>query len=115
MSDPSRYNFTMYRKATFVRTFFWKNPDGTPIDMTGMTVEMPIKASLSANTNLIEPTTENGGIVLDEVNGSITVTIDDAVIDALVADNLYYTLKAIVGGEPLPILFGKIILSNEVF
>lgn len=85
-----------------------------PVDLTGYTARMQIRAKLDATEVLDELTTENSGIVIDNVNKTITISI-------LAADTTLYTwisgvysLELIVGTTVTTLLTGNVSVKKEV-
>lgn len=78
MTVPPIYAvFRLWRGATFSEPLQVKNPDNTPVDLTGWTARCVISiedAPIGA-TPLYELTTENGGISIDGPNGGVTLSI----------------------------------------
>lgn len=58
----------------FKKTFRWK-AGGVPVDLTGCTARMHIRPEVESTTLYHELTTENGGIVLGGVDGTIVLNI----------------------------------------
>ena len=80
MSAPTKVPLKIYQGATFFESWEWStapNEDSpyTPVDLTGCTARMQIRAKIEATTPLLTLTTENGGIALD-ANGGIELSID---------------------------------------
>lgn len=114
MSGPGVYDFTIRQGGTFSRRLTWKDDAGAPINLTGFTARMQIRTPENGSI-LLSLTTENGGIVLGGVAGTITLAITAAATAAL--DWVYgrYDLELIsAGGEVTPLLEGRVILDREV-
>jgi hypothetical protein len=72
--------------ATFTLPITYKDDDGVPIDLTGYSAKMQIRSSPTSTEVIVDLTTENGGIIIDEENGLVTAYIDSdatAALDAL--------------------------------
>jgi hypothetical protein len=69
-------NITVENDADFYRQFAYQLVDGTPIDLTGLTMLMGIRRLAADVTEEMELTTENGGLAItDPPNGKFTVLI----------------------------------------
>lgn len=72
-------DLTILRGATFEETFTWsEGRKRTPVDLTGCTARAHIRASADAEEVLVTLTTENGGLTLGGVAGTITLFIADS-------------------------------------
>lgn len=77
-----KFDTTWEQGTTIDKTFTWHGPTpegepegtpGSPIDLTGYTARMQIRATQKSTVILHEFTTENGGIELGGENGTIRV------------------------------------------
>lgn len=65
-------NLKIDQGTTFSKKAIWKSgTPPTPVNLTGCTAKMQIRDKVGSSTVLLELTTENGGIVLGGVTGSI--------------------------------------------
>ncbi len=86
-----------------------------PVDLSGYTARMHIRQSLTATTTLLELTTENGRIALDNTAKTITVTIDAVDTAALDFTSGVYSLELVRStDEVAEILVGTVTLVKEV-
>jgi hypothetical protein len=78
-------NITTENDADFIRGFIYRYmPSGTPVDLTGNTLQMGVRANATDIEEQLLLTTENGGFVItDPVNGSFTLTILQAQLERL--------------------------------
>ena len=88
------YNITADQGATFTRTITWT--DGTnPINLTGYTARMQVRATIDSTTVALELTTSNGRISLGGSAGTVTLTVPAA---TMTLDGQYvYDLELISG------------------
>ncbi len=87
----------------------------TPIDLAGYTARMQIRQTLSAATTIIELTTENGRITLDNTAKTITLTISATDTEALSFTSGVYSLELVSsGGEVTQLLTGTVTLTKEI-
>jgi hypothetical protein len=69
-------NITTQNDADFYRTFALQTTSGTPIDMTGSTLEMKLRRHAQDDTAVLRLGSDTGEIALtDPVNGQFTVRI----------------------------------------
>jgi hypothetical protein len=80
-----KLDITIEKGATFSLRLTRRNPDSTPLDLTGCTARMQIRQSVAAPEVLLELTTVNGKIVIDGPAGTIDLEISATETAALVA------------------------------
>lgn len=86
-----------------------------PVDLTGFSARMQIRAKLDDATVIKELTTTNGGIIIDNTNSTITVLISATDTAALTFSNGVYSLELVSsGGEVTALIAGTISLVKEV-
>lgn len=87
-----------------------------PIDLTGYTARMQIKAKLADATNILELTSSPAaGITVDNVAKTITVTLTAAQTTQLTFKSAVYSLEMVSsGGIVTEIMNGKLTLDKEV-
>jgi hypothetical protein len=86
-----------------------------PVDLTGFTARMQIRASISDSTVLEDLTTENGKIVIDIVNKSITINLSATATAAYTWSAGVYSLEMVSPlGTVTQILVGNVALVKEV-
>lgn len=73
------YNITIEQGADWRLLFVWKDTAGEPHDLTEYTARMQVRASFDAKTPIFNLTTENGGIYLGGIEGTVDVNIAAAV------------------------------------
>ena len=87
----------------------------TPTDMTGYTARMQLRSKLDSTTVIEELTTENGKIVIDNVNKTIKLLISATTTAAYTFPSAVYSLELISsGGQVTPFANGIITLVKEV-
>jgi hypothetical protein len=110
-----RYNIVIEQGATFDRLITWKDAAGSPIDLTGYSARMQLRASHTAQAVLIELTTGNGRIALGGVAGTVRLTIAAADTAALASGMCVYDLELVSGGGVVTrLLEGSCQVSPEV-
>lgn len=95
----AEYDITVEQGATFQLNITWKNPDTTPVNLTGYTARMQIREKHSSTTALVSLTSAAGDIVLGGVLGTIVVTIPATVTDDLTIKRGVYDLELISGSS----------------
>lgn len=85
-----------------------------PVDLTWYTARMQIRAKVDSDTVLHTLTTENGGILLDDVAKTITMYIPDETTQTFTFKAAVYDLELITGGEVTALASGSITLVREV-
>jgi hypothetical protein len=86
----------------------------TPVDLAGMTARMMIKDRVGGE-ELVELTTENGGIDIDTAAYTITLTISAAATAALTGKKGVYDLEMVsADGTVTLLLFGDVTIVSEV-
>jgi type V secretory pathway adhesin AidA len=85
-----------------------------PCDLTGITARMQIREKITSATTLIELTTENGKIVIDNTFKTITLVLSATDTSAFTFSSAVYSLELINGTEVTPFIFGSISLTSEI-
>lgn len=113
MTAPGIVDLTIYQGATFRKRLIWK-VNALPVDLTGFTARMQIRASTGDSTVLVELTTENGGIEITAIDGQIDLYIaaDDTAL--LTFNTGVYDLELNESGEVTRLAMGKVYLNKEV-
>jgi hypothetical protein len=111
------YDLTIEQGATFSLVITYKDND-TPIDLSGYTARMQVRATAESATVLIELTTANGRIVLGPWSGgaagTITLTIAAADTAALTAGRALYDLELISGSVVTRLIQGVCTISRNI-
>ena len=111
-----KLNLKIDQGATFQKVVTWKT--GTPaaaVNLTGCTARAHIRAKLTDAAVLVTLTTENGGIALGGVAGTVTVNIAAAATALLTWTTAVYDLEIIfANGTIRRLLAGNVFVSPEV-
>lgn len=86
----------------------------TPVDLTGFTARLQIRAKVSSDVVLLELTTENGGIILDLALNTVTILATASQTQDLTFSSAVYSLEMIKAGEVTQLVTGNISLVKEV-
>lgn len=137
-SKPFKHDLTIYQGATLEDVTTWKVypypveyrngqtykvSDGTvaprsdmvPVDLTGCTARMQARAKIGDASALLTLTTENGGIELGGVAGTIKRKLSDAETAALTWKSAVYDLEITFStGRVRRLMAGSISVSFEV-
>ena len=107
MSAPAEtYDITADQGATYSVVITYKNSNGTPINLTGYTARMQLRASYASATAALSLTTENGRIALGGAAGTITLTVAAATMETLEAKTYVYDLELVDGSTVIRLLQG---------
>ncbi|MDI9934697.1 hypothetical protein QM806_04410 [Rhodococcus sp. IEGM 1351] len=106
----TKYHFTIEQGATFRTSFVWKDSDGNPIDLTGVTPKMQIRKT---GGSLIVSLTSS--LTLTPLQGKVDLVIGADVTSGFTFDTANYDLK--LDGGPLNtsrIVEGVVTLDKQV-
>jgi hypothetical protein len=106
----------IFQGATFNQTLFYETGEpSTPVDLLGFTAKMHVRSKPESKALILELSTENGRIVLNEATGSIRLSISASDTASLsVCDKAVYDLELTTGAVTTRILQGNVIISPEV-
>jgi hypothetical protein len=103
---------TCENDADFIRGFSYQDLSGDPIDLTGQTMRMGIRKHAADVTELLELTTENGGITItDAPGGAFTIYISDDQLVRMPIGQYDHSLVRMQGTATLRIWSGTIIVN----
>lgn len=109
-----RLDLVFHQGETFAWTFTWLDGGGDPVDLTGATARMMVRADPDDVSPLLTLTTENGRITLGGVLGTIALTIS-ATVTAALSDwqKGVWDIEIVQGSTVTRILEGFAVLSKE--
>lgn len=87
------YDILCEQGATFSLVLTWRNPDGTPIDITGYSAKMQVRASKADATAILTLDTTTGGITLGGDMGTVTLTASATATNSLTSGAYVYDLE----------------------
>jgi hypothetical protein len=85
-----------------------------PVDLSGVTARMQIREKLDSDTVLLELTTENSRIVIDNLEKTIKLYISDTDTAAMNFSSAVYSLELVKSGDVIPFVGGSVSLVREV-
>ena len=85
-----------------------------PVDLAATTARMQVREKIDSVDTIFELTTENGGILIDNVAKTITIVITAIATAALTFSSAVYSLELIKGSEVTPFVTGTLSLIKEV-
>jgi hypothetical protein len=85
-----------------------------PKSLAGLTARMHIRVKVTSTDELLELTTENSMIVLNDTNKTITITIPAATTELLTFKSAVYSLELVDGTTVIPFIYGNITLDTEI-
>ena len=109
---PGKYNMICPQGATFSKTLTWTIND-VAVDLTGYTARMQARDKFGGDCIVVDITTENGGITLDDEE-NINLLIDDVNTSNIKAKDYVYDLELDSGSEVYRVIEGKFIVTPEV-
>ncbi len=99
----------------FSQVFPIVDDNGQPADLTGVYAAMQIKVKYGETTSLVTLTTANGGLVVDEINSTLTAIISAAQTNAFIgACEDVYDIKMTLAGKTTRPYQGLATISSEV-
>lgn len=116
----AKLNICINQGSTFDLPMKWYEQEddgstGDPIDLTGWTARMHIREELEDEATILELTTENDRITLNDEVGLIELHIAAADTEALDFDSAVYDLELIdTASDVSRILEGRVTLKREV-
>ncbi len=109
------YNFKIEQGTTLLKPVVWKDSNGAPVNLTGYTAKMQIRASAYSDEVLLELSTTNGRITLDAVAGKVTLIFSPTITSAINWRRGKYDLElTAANGTVTRLIEGEITVSQEV-
>lgn len=102
--------------ATFRKTLTWKaGTPAVPVDLTGCTARLQFRSEVTAAAPLVTLTTENNGIVLGGVLGTIELVITATATAGFTWTSAVYDLEIVFAtGDVRRLIYGAVTVSPEV-
>jgi len=86
----------------------------SPNNLTGVTARMQVRTKITDELFILELTTENGGITIDDVLKTITINVSAADTALLTFSSAVYSMELIEGLEVTPFINGTLTLEKEI-
>ena len=85
-----------------------------PVSLAGYTARMQIREKITSDTYVKELTTTNGGIIIDDTNKVISITISAADTSSFTFKSAIYSLELVKGAVVEPFIYGSISLEPDI-
>lgn len=108
------HNFVCEQGATFSREITWLDSSGLPVNNSGYTARMQVRATASSASTLLSLTSSGGDIVLGGADGTITITVSATATAAVAAGCYVYDLEMEQSGTVYRLLQGDFTVDAEV-
>lgn len=109
------YNITCNQGATLQRTITWTDPARNPINLTGYTARMHVRATVESASTILELTNQNGRITLGGAAGTVSLNVAANVTANLTPGLYVYDLEVVSGGgEVTRLVEGNFNVKAEV-
>ena len=111
------YNIVADQGSTLSRVIYYKDPAKKPILLRGYTAKMQVRPTEASSDLILELTTENGGITLGELDGSIKLHVDDTEMVEIPEGIYVYDIDLIAPSSELyvyKLLRGNFAVRSEV-
>lgn len=113
MASERKPDFTVKQGATFQKHITWYDASGAVVDITGYTARMHLRRKITDQNPAFILTTENGGIALGGILGTVDLTIS-AEDTATLSGTYVYDLELASGDYVKRLLQGTITVDPEV-
>lgn len=114
--EPFKHPLKIIQGATFNDVTTWQS--GTPpvaVNLTGCTARMQVRAKIADSATLLSLTTENGGIELGGIAGTVAIKISATDTSAITWKGGVYDLEIVFAdGTVRRLLSGGVSVSPEV-
>ena len=113
--QPAKLNFKVQIGATLDRTITWYEDEDKiqPVNLAGHTARMQVRNS-DTNAVLHDLTTENGGLTLGGINGTVRFFIADEDTETQEAGVHYYGMELYdSGGNVIPFITGSFTYTED--
>ena len=95
--QPATYNFDLPAASSLLKTFTYKR-NGAAVNLSGYTAKCQIRTSFDATAVILELSSANSGILLNNPTGSVILSASDTSIStSLVAGKYIYDIKLVSG------------------
>lgn len=108
------YNPTVDQGAVWTIEIEYLDSNDNPIDLTGFSAAMQLRENYDSSTAVLTLTTQNGAIVIDGPNGTVTVTMTSQQTKDLDATWYLYDVELYSGANVIRLIQGQISIAGEV-
>jgi hypothetical protein len=111
------YNTTIDQGSNWFFTVTYANPNGTPINITGYTAAMQMRATPQSVNSVLTLTTQNGGITITGATGTVALQATAAQTMNIVEGSYAYDIEIYSPASPTVVtrlVQGQILVSAEV-
>lgn len=108
------HDFICDQGATFRRIITWQDSTGLPVNLTGYTARMQVRATIDSGSTLLSLTTENGGIDLGGTAGTVTLTATATQTAAVAAGCYVYDIELVINSTVVRLVQGQFTVDAEV-
>lgn len=105
--------FNIDQGTTWNRYFIW-SISGTPVNLTGYTARMQLRRTRSDVAPVLTLTDANSKLVIDAVNGKVTMKLTAAETAAMNGTYFYDMEVVSASGDVTRLFQGKIVINDEV-
>ena len=108
-------NFEVDQNATFSFVLEYKDDDGNAIDLTGASAKMQVRDTKGGAKLAVTLTSPSGGIVIDQLNGKLTIKMPPTQTHKLFYPKSSYDLMVVdSNGNKIKLLEGFMTLNRSV-
>jgi hypothetical protein len=112
--SAARLDLVIEQGATWTVPLTWE-ADGAPVDLTGWSARLQVRASHAHTSVLLELTSAGGGIALGGAAGTVTPGLDAAATAGLTWSTGVYDLELVApGGAVTRLTEGRVTVRPEV-
>lgn len=111
-----KLDLVIEKGAKFEKHLTYLDKTKAPIPMAGFTARMQVRKNAQAASFIIELTTENGGITLNDTTGEIDLYVSGTDTAAITErGNAVYDLELVdAGSEPIKLVRGTVSFIEEI-
>jgi hypothetical protein len=108
-------NFEVDQNATFSFVLEYKDDNGNAIDLTGASAKMQVRDTKGGAKLAVTLTSPSGGIVIDQLNGKLTIKMTPTQTNKLFYPKSSYDLMVVdSNGNKIKLLEGFMTLNRSV-
>lgn len=85
-----------------------------PVSLAGVTARMQVREKIDSDTVLLELTTENSGVIINDTLKTVTILVTAAQSEGITWSSAVYSLELINGSEVTQFINGSVQVVKEV-